>query len=51
MARSDVRTMMTQRENPIGQLIGVRIKAEIKVEATNAISTLLISMASVTRAC
>jgi hypothetical protein len=51
MAKSDTRTMMTQRENPIGQLIGVRIKAEIRVVAMNAISTVLTSIASVTRAC
>ena len=43
--------MVTQRENPIGQLIGVRIKAEIRVAAMNAISTVITSIASATHAC
>ena len=48
-AKSDTRTMVTQRENPIGQLIGVRIKAEIRVAAMNAISTVIASIASATQ--
>ena len=43
--------MMIQRENPVGQLIGVKIKAEIRVDAMNAISTVLTSIASTTHAC
>jgi hypothetical protein len=38
MAKSDAKTMMTQRENPNGQLIGVKTKAKIRVDAMNAIS-------------
>ena len=50
-AKSDARTIVTQRENPIGQLIGVRIRAEIRVVAMNAVSTVLTSIASATHAC
>jgi hypothetical protein len=50
MANSDTRTMMTQRENPNGQIIGVRIKAEMRVVAMKANSKVLTSMASATHA-
>jgi hypothetical protein len=51
MAKSDARTTMTQSAKPIGQLIGVRIKAEIRVVAMKVISTVLISITSAARAC
>ena len=45
-AKSDAKTMMTQMEIPIGQFIGARIKADIRVVAMNAVSTALLSIAS-----